>query len=92
MREQGLATLSMRDPGARVGMRAQSLYVYFPSKHAIYGEMLPQGNLEVDLTERMAVRDSLRGRRERTPAAGHVENASERGASIASRQRSWMRW
>jgi AcrR family transcriptional regulator len=45
-REQGLAVLSMRDVGARVGMRAQSLYVYFPSKHAIYDEMFRQGNLE----------------------------------------------
>jgi AcrR family transcriptional regulator len=46
VREQGLAALSMRDLGARVGMRAQSLYVYFPSKHAIYDEMFRQGNLE----------------------------------------------
>jgi AcrR family transcriptional regulator len=39
VREEGLAALTMRGLGARVGMRAQSLYVYFPSKHAIYDAM-----------------------------------------------------
>jgi AcrR family transcriptional regulator len=39
----GLASLSMRDLGARVGMKAQSLYSYFPSKHAIYDAMFRQG-------------------------------------------------
>ena len=34
----------MRDLGAGVGMRAQSLYSYFPSKHAIYDAMFAQGN------------------------------------------------
>jgi AcrR family transcriptional regulator len=29
----------MRDLGARVGMRAQSLYAYYPAKHAIYDAM-----------------------------------------------------
>jgi AcrR family transcriptional regulator len=46
-REQGLAGLTMRDLGARVGMRAQSLYSYFPSKHAIYDAMFTQGNREL---------------------------------------------
>jgi len=43
VREEGLAALSLRDLGARVGMRAQSLYSYFPSKHAIYDAMFRQG-------------------------------------------------
>ena len=43
-REQGLPGLTMRDLGAGVGMRAQSLYSYFPSKHAIYDAMFAQGN------------------------------------------------
>lgn len=34
----------MRDLGARVGMRAQSLYSYFASKHEIYDAMFAQGN------------------------------------------------
>jgi AcrR family transcriptional regulator len=42
-REQGLSGLSMRDLGARVGMRAPSLYAYFPSKSAIYDAMFRQG-------------------------------------------------
>jgi AcrR family transcriptional regulator len=46
-RENGLAGLTMRDLGARVGMRAQSLYSYFSSKHAIYDAMFAQGNREI---------------------------------------------
>lgn len=42
-REQGLTALSLRELGSRVGMRAQSLYSYFPSKHAIYDAMFRQG-------------------------------------------------
>ena len=43
VREQGLGALSLRDLAARVGMRAPSLYQYFPSKHAIYDAMFAQG-------------------------------------------------
>ncbi len=43
VREHGLAALSLRDLAARVGMRAPSLYQYFPSKHAIYDAMFAQG-------------------------------------------------
>lgn len=49
--ENGLASLSMRDLGARVGMRAQSLYAYFPNKHAIYDAMFAAANQ--DLLERV---------------------------------------
>lgn len=42
-REQGLAGLSMRDLGERVGMRAQSVYTYFDSKDDIYDAMFRQG-------------------------------------------------
>jgi AcrR family transcriptional regulator len=47
VRADGLGGLSMRDLGARVGLRAQSLYVYFPSKHAIYDAMFADGNREL---------------------------------------------
>jgi len=47
VREQGLASLTMRDLGARVGMKAQSLYGYFPSKHAIYDAMFGDANREM---------------------------------------------
>jgi AcrR family transcriptional regulator len=46
VREHGLAALSLRDLAARVGMRAPSLYQYFPSKHAIYDAMFEQGTRE----------------------------------------------
>lgn len=46
VRDSGLAGLSMRYLGARVGMRAQSLYSYFASKHDIYDAMFAQGNQE----------------------------------------------
>jgi AcrR family transcriptional regulator len=47
VRTEGLAVLSMRELGARVGMRAQSLYVYFPSKHAIYDAMFGEANRQL---------------------------------------------
>ncbi|HEU5302606.1 MAG TPA: TetR/AcrR family transcriptional regulator [Acidimicrobiia bacterium] len=45
VREQGLAGLAMRDLGQRVGMRAQSIYSYFASKHEIYDAMFHEGYL-----------------------------------------------
>lgn len=42
-REGGLAALSLRELAAAVGMRPQSLYSYFASKHAIYDAMFAQG-------------------------------------------------
>ena len=47
IRAQGLASLSLRELGASVGMRAQSLYVYFPSKLAIYDAMFAASNREL---------------------------------------------
>jgi AcrR family transcriptional regulator len=47
VRADGLGSLSMRELGARVGMRAQSLYVYFPSKYAIYDAMFGESNVEL---------------------------------------------
>jgi AcrR family transcriptional regulator len=46
-RQQGLVGIAMRDLGAAVGMRAQSLYAYFPSKHAMYDAMFAEANLEL---------------------------------------------
>lgn len=46
VRGDGLGSLAMRDLGARVGMRAQSLYAYFPSKYAIYDAMFAESNGE----------------------------------------------
>jgi AcrR family transcriptional regulator len=44
VRAEGLASLTMRDLGTRVGMRAQSLYRYYTSKHAIYDAMFADAN------------------------------------------------
>jgi AcrR family transcriptional regulator len=52
VREQGLAGLAMRDLGDRVGMRAQSIYSYFASKHEIYDAMFHEG--QVAFAEAMA--------------------------------------
>lgn len=43
VREHGLAGLSMRDLGERVGMRGQSIYSYFASKNEIYDAMFFDG-------------------------------------------------
>ena len=42
-REGGLASISMRDLGAEVGLRAQSLYAYFGSKADLYDAMFRDG-------------------------------------------------
>jgi AcrR family transcriptional regulator len=47
VRADGLASLALRELGARVGMRAQSLYVYFPSKNAIYDAMFGSASREL---------------------------------------------
>jgi AcrR family transcriptional regulator len=43
VREHGVAGLSLRDLGQKVGMRAQSLYSYFDSKDAIYDALFAEG-------------------------------------------------
>src|SRR4029079_13309243 len=43
--EHGPGSLSMRDLGERVGMKAQSLYSYFASKNDIYDAMFREGQI-----------------------------------------------
>ena len=43
IRKHGVAGLSLRDLGQKVGMRAQSLYSYFDSKEAIYDALFAEG-------------------------------------------------
>lgn len=43
-RRDGLASISMRDLGKEVGLKAQSLYAYFDSKAALYDAMFRQGH------------------------------------------------
>jgi AcrR family transcriptional regulator len=54
-RAHGLASISMRDIGARVGLHASSLYQYFPSKDAIYDALFAAGHRE--LQQRMETLD-----------------------------------
>jgi AcrR family transcriptional regulator len=67
VRADGLGSLSMRDLGARVGMRAQSLYVYFASKYAIYDAMFGESNVELlrRVTALPATLDPVEGMRAR---------------------------
>lgn len=46
--EQGVASLSVRDLAAAVGMKAPSLYEYFDGKGAIYDAMFAQGWAALD--------------------------------------------
>lgn len=59
VRANGLAGLAMRDLGAQVGMKAQSIYSYFGSKHDIYDAMFHEGYLafEESLTGALAQAD-----------------------------------
>lgn len=43
MREEGVAALNLQELARRVGMRAPSLYNYFPNKKAIYEELFVRG-------------------------------------------------
>ena len=54
MREEGLGGLSLRGLARVVGMEPQSLYTYFPSKHAIYDALFARGNAEL-----LALRDRV---------------------------------
>ena len=47
VRAEGLAALSLRALARSVGLEAQSLYNYFPSKHAIYDVMFGRANAEL---------------------------------------------
>lgn len=48
VRSDGIAALSMRDLAARVGMRAPSLYTYFPSKNDLLDAMYAEGMRQMD--------------------------------------------
>src|SRR5207253_10226190 len=63
VRAGGLASLTMRDLGTRVGMRAQSLYAYFPSKYAICDAMFDESNREL-------LRRLTKWNRPSTPSSG----------------------
>src|SRR5919199_1995978 len=43
MAEEGVAGLSLGEIARRMGIRPPSLYVYFPSKHALYDALFKRG-------------------------------------------------
>lgn len=61
-RRDGVAAITLRDIAWRVGMRAPSLYTYFPSKHALYDAMFAQGARA--LTDTLAQRRKVADPRE----------------------------
>jgi AcrR family transcriptional regulator len=46
-KRDGLAAITLREVARRVGMRAPSLYTYFPSKNAMYDAMYASGAREL---------------------------------------------
>lgn len=71
----------MRDLGARVGLRAQSLYVYFPSKNAIYDEVFARGWRELEAHMRAF-----------DQAAGPVDSAEAGRALLNHGVVAFVRW
>jgi AcrR family transcriptional regulator len=55
MREEGVAALNLQEVARRVGIRAPSLYEYFPGKAAIYDALFRMGvRLSAERSERLA--------------------------------------
>jgi AcrR family transcriptional regulator len=62
MAEQGVAGLSIGEIARRMGIRPPSLYVYFPSKHALYDALFARGaQLVLDALE-VVVEQPVEGR------------------------------
>lgn len=58
-RRDGIAELSLRALAAAVGMKAPSLYSYFPSKSAIYDALFAEGYRELDAQLRAVPRTGV---------------------------------
>lgn len=71
VRENGLASLALRELGQMVGMRAQSLYSYFESKTDIYDAMFHQGYAAFETHMREAAREPIDEPRELTRHYAH---------------------
>ena len=55
--EQGAGAVTVSEIARRMGMRAPSLYKYFPSLHAIYDKLFARGNAQLAEYVEDAVRD-----------------------------------
>jgi AcrR family transcriptional regulator len=78
MAEQGVVGLSVGEVARRMGMRPPSLYVYFPSKQALYDALFERGARAV-LTQMAFLTDPL-------PADQPLE------AQLLDGARAWVRW
>lgn len=61
MAEQGVAGLSIGEIARRMGIRPPSLYVYFPSKHALYDALFARGAQAVLTAMQASIADPLAG-------------------------------
>ncbi len=61
MAEQGVAGLSIGEIARRMGIRPPSLYVYFPSKHALYDALFARGAQAILATMEAAIATPLDG-------------------------------
>jgi AcrR family transcriptional regulator len=80
MAEQGVAGLSVGEVARRMGIRPPSLYVYFPSKHALYDALFAQGARAV----LAAMEDSF--------AAHPVASAGTLEEALLDRAEDFVRW
>lgn len=80
MAEQGVAGLSIGEVARRMGIRPPSLYVYFPSKHALYDALFAQGARAV-----LAVMEA-------SIAAHPVASASTLEEILLDRAERFVRW
>jgi AcrR family transcriptional regulator len=80
MAEQGVAGLSVGEIARRMGIRAPSLYVYFPSKHALYDALFARGA------------QSVLAAMEASFAAHPVASASTLEEIMLERAETFVRW
>src|SRR3954447_3720631 len=59
MTEQGVAGLSVGELARRMGIRPPSLYVYFPSKNALYDALFARGATDLLATMQQATEQLL---------------------------------
>ena len=82
MAEQGVAGLSIGEVARRMGIRPPSLYVYFPSKHALYDALFARGALGRSSSDLRAATADLET----------VERRYPRARSCSTRPRTFVRW
>ncbi len=59
--EQGAGAVTVSEIARRLGMRAPSLYKYFPSLHSIYDALVARGNAQVTAYIQAATKDARPG-------------------------------